>query len=413
MILILFTASYPYVTGAEQNFVETELQYLSKKFKRIIIVPEHLRTDKANRQLLANVEIEDEYADVLKQYGKISVFITGLFSRLTYIEIIQNPFILFKLTYLKRLIFFSGLANLTCRWIVNWVKKRGLNTGQSLFYTYWFDQAATGIALAKHVLPDIKLVSRAHGYDVYEQRNNPPYWPCRPFTLNYIEYLFPDSDAGTRYLHKRYPEFMSRIETSRLGILDPEIINKPSMDGVFRIVSCSRMVAVKRLDLLLRGITVAAKRKPNQRFEWRHFGEGELRNVLEAQANALPSNVFVNFPGYTTQSDLFNYYRDNPVDIFVNVSESEGTPVAVMEAISCSIPIIATAVGGNKEIVTEQNGILLSENPNPEEISDILLLMSDNSDKKRQGSRLIWQNQYDAHKNFSNFSERLVSIRSF
>ena len=43
MILILFTTSYPYITGGEQNFIEMETRYLLNSFERVIIVPAKTR----------------------------------------------------------------------------------------------------------------------------------------------------------------------------------------------------------------------------------------------------------------------------------------------------------------------------------------------------------------------------------
>lgn len=410
MNLVLFTTFYPYVTGAEQNFVEVESEYLSKRFERIIIIPSQ-KGAKEITQLAdnPNIDIENGYSRILAQSGRIRIFLRGIFSYLTYLEIIKNPKLILKPTYVKRLLFFAGLAEITYSWLKIWIKNRNLNLENTLFYTYWFDYTATGLALTKYFNRSIKFISRAHGYDVYDERNTPPYWPCRFFTLKQIEYLFPDSVAGTNYLHHKYPQFSSQIETARLGILDPQISTKPSPDNVIRVVSCSRMVAVKRLDLLLDAMLVLALKNTNVQFSWCHFGDGELRKTLEDKLKDLPTNLKIKFPGYTTQSDLFTYYKETPVDVFVNVSQSEGTPVAVMEAISCGIPIVATGVGGNKEIVTEQNGILLRENPTPKEIGRAILEIK-KLDTKRQGSRQVWQSQYNAHLNFLDFSEKLEKI---
>ena len=109
-----------------------------------------------------------------------------------------------------------------------------------------------------------------------------------------------------------------------------------------------------------------------------------------------------------------SFYRECPADVFINASETEGTPVAVMEAVSCGIPVIATAVGGNQEIVGERNGILLSENPSPHEIADAILNLLDNrkmSLEMRDESRRIWMERYNADANYSAFAERLRSIR--
>ena len=55
--------------------------------------------------------------------------------------------------------------------------------------------------------------------------------------------------------------------------------------------------------------------------------------------------------GHLDNNEIFNMYKNNSYDYFITLSESEGLPVSIMEAISCGIPVIATAVGGITEIV--------------------------------------------------------------
>lgn len=410
MILVLFTASYPYVTGAEQNFLEVEMQHLSKSFDRVILVPEKRGGERSD--IPKRVEVEDGYADYMRSRTPMSTFFNGGLSALVYKEIVLRPFILFRPAYLERLLLFASQAEMTRKWVAAWIRKQNINTNDCLFYTYWFDQAAMGIGLLKRSFPDIKLVSRAHGYDIYEERRIPPYWPCRKAALSSVDFLFPDSDAGTNYLKDKFPQFISRMETARLGILDSGIITNSSSDGIYRIISCSRMVPVKRLDLIMQGIIAAAKRRPSQKFEWCHFGTGPLQADLEMELKELPENVIVRFAGYSTQPNLFNYYRENPVDVFMNVSVSEGTSVAIMEAVSCGIPVIATGVGGNTEIVSERNGHILSANPTADEVAAALLQHWDAPGERRVASRMIWQEQYNAGKNFSIFTQHLFKIRA-
>jgi glycosyltransferase involved in cell wall biosynthesis len=398
------------MTGGEQNFLEVELQHLLGSFERIILVPLIRKEKSAN--IPARVEVEDSYIDHLRSISRVDKWLINARSALFYKEIISNPSLLFKPDYLKRLLRFTSQAEVTRLWVIDWIRKQSIDPCACLFYTYWFHQTAMGIGLAKQNFPDIKLISRVHGGDLYEDRQTPPYFPCRTFALSTVDFLFPDSDAGTDYLQKRYPQFSSRMETARLGIQDAGIITKASADGIYRIVSCSRLVPVKRLHLIMQGMAEAAKQRPSQRFEWCHFGTGFLQSELELISKGLPGNITVRFAGYSTQSDLFNYYREHPVDVFMNVSESEGTPVAVMEAISCGIPVIATAVGGNKEIVSERNGHLLSANPSPAEIADALLRHWDVPGEKRVGSREMWHDRYNADRNFSAFVQHLVKIRA-
>lgn len=57
-------------------------------------------------------------------------------------------------------------------------------------------------------------------------------------------------------------------------------------------------------------------------------------------------NVAYNFVEYLNNEEVYTFYRNNRVDVFLNVSESEGVPVSIMEAMSCHIPTIAPDVGG-------------------------------------------------------------------
>lgn len=409
MILILFTASYPYVTGGEQNFLEVEVQYLLKSFERVVLVPLSREGERAN--IPPRVEVEDGYADLMHSRNRMKTLLYGGSSSLVFKEIVSKPSLLFRPAYLERLLLFAYESEMTRQWVAAWIRKQNVDVRNCLFYTYWFHHTAMGIGLTRRSFSDIKLVSRAHGSDLYEERRTPPYWPCRESALNATEFLFPDSDEGTDYLRRKYPQFISRIETARLGVPDSGITTRASSDGVYRIASCSRMVPLKRLGLMMQGIKVAAQRRSSQKFEWCHFGTGQLRSELEAGVKELPGNVVVRFAGYSTQYDLFKYYRENPVDVFMNVSTSEGTSVAVMEAISCGIPVIATGVGGNKEIVSAKNGELLSANPLPDEIADALLHHWDAPGEKRAGSLVIWREQYNADQNFLEFVQRLVKIR--
>ena len=120
-------------------------------------------------------------------------------------------------------------------------------------------------------------------------------------------------------------------------------------------------------------------------------------------------------PGYSAPRDLFQFYKSNAVDVFINVSTFEGTPVSIMEAISYSIPVIATAVGGNKEIVSSRNGLLLSPSPSPEEIAAALLELQASPElaaQKKRESYKTWQEKYNADNNFQLFAESLFAVRS-
>jgi len=366
--------------------------------------------------LPSGVEVDDRYADFLQRNSRPHRMIQlALASRSFFEEIHNHLSILLYPSKILKLILFSSRAELTRQWITNLIKTQQIDPSDCILYSYWFDHAATGLAMVRQEFPAIRVVSRAHGYDIYEEYYYPYYWPYRRETLCELDILFFASDAGKNYYRDRYPEYTSKYETAHLGIKDPGFVSNQSEDGVFRIVSCSYIVAVKRLDLLLDGIAAAARLRPEQKFEWIHFGDGNGRKSLERKiARNFPSNIKGHLLGYMPNPKIMQYYKEYPSDVFVNVSETEGgAPVSIQEAISCGIPVIATSVGGNPEIVSDKNGLLLSPDPTLEEIAAALLKIWDNpllSAEMRKESRRVWRESYNADVNFRSFAERLKSI---
>jgi glycosyltransferase involved in cell wall biosynthesis len=174
------------------------------------------------------------------------------------------------------------------------------------------------------------------------------------------------------------------------------------------------MVPVKRLYLIVRGLARTAEKRPDSRFTWQHFGSGPLMEDISRLAKqVLPDNVTALFPGYKVNDALKLFYRNEPVDLFMNTSESEGTPVAIMEAMSCGIPVVATAVGGNPEIVNAESGLLLSPDPSSEEVAEVVLRLMDDRRMLRklaEGARRTWQERYNAERNFMDFALELKSL---
>ncbi|MCC6271484.1 MAG: glycosyltransferase [Microbacteriaceae bacterium] len=411
MIVLLFSNSYPFDYATEQTFLKGEVEILRKQFERVVLVP---RIVKGNRLPAPDgVEVDTSFAECFTLSKRIVESALALFSKDFYLDIKKRLPSSLKPAYLRRLFSFVAGANLTRKWMQNWLNTNKVSASEVIAYTYWFDEISMGLGLAKDTLP-LRVVSRAHGYDLYEELYGD--WPCRPRAIELMDGLFSVSEVGSAYLFEKYPQFCEKYETFLLGVPEPQGISKPSTDGVLRVVSCSMLYDIKRVDLLLDGVVRAANKRSAQMINWQHFGgrTDECKRFSQRIAVEFPSTVNGFFPGFIPQKELIQNYIKNPVDVFVNVSSTEGTPVSIMEAISCGIPVIATAVGGNVEIVREKNGFLLSENPTPDEIADALLQVCDNRElwlEKRKGSREVWQERYNETTNFEAFAQKLVEIR--
>lgn len=414
MILIIFTHLYPYDFPGEQTFISREIHHLIKNFDRVILVPRIHRGVKL--PLPASIEVDEHYAAFLEANSRPYQLIERAFRlRRFYKEIQKNKTILLYPSKILKLILFSAKAELTRQWMTDWIRKQKINAKDCILYSYWFNHLAAGLSLVKHEFTDIKIISRAHGYDIYEEYYYPYYWPYRSETLANISRLFFASEAGRTYFCDHYPDFASKYETAYLGISDPGFVAQLSKDNVFRVVSCSAIVSVKRIDLLLDGLAIMAHLRPEQKIEWIHFGDGKDRRALERKIKqSFPPNISARFFGYRPNQEILRYYREHSIDVFVNVSTTEGgAPVAIQEAISFGIPVVATSVGGNPEIVSEKNGILLSPSPTAKEIALALLKIWDDplsAAKMREASRQVWQTSFNADVNFLLFAKRLKSL---
>jgi len=110
-----------------------------------------------------------------------------------------------------------------------------------------------------------------------------------------------------------------------------------------------------------------------------------------------------------------NFYQKESIDYFVNVSEHEGLPVSIMEAMSFGIPAIATNVGGTNEIVNDnKTGILLDKEFTNQDLTDAFVRLIKMDDKEyiqlRENCRIYWQNNFDARKNYNKFTNQLMNL---
>ncbi|NOY84208.1 MAG: glycosyltransferase [Nitrospirae bacterium] len=86
-------------------------------------------------------------------------------------------------------------------------------------------------------------------------------------------------------------------------------------------------------------------------------GEGPLKAQLKQEVKTLGFSEKIHFAGGQTNIPEIL----NALDVFVLPSLSEGMPNAVLEAMACGIPVIATSVGGVPEVIEDgKNGMLIS-----------------------------------------------------
>jgi glycosyltransferase involved in cell wall biosynthesis len=134
--------------------------------------------------------------------------------------------------------------------------------------------------------------------------------------------------------------------------------------GQRRVVLCpARLVEVKGHRYLLESWRMLQRRGVGGEL-WL-AGSGELRPDLEALCAKLGLGESVTFLGAIRHADLLRMYEEGAVSAVVVASldlgdgHHEGIPVALIEAMSYAIPVIATAAGGTPELVTPRTGLLV------------------------------------------------------
>lgn len=105
-----------------------------------------------------------------------------------------------------------------------------------------------------------------------------------------------------------------------------------------------RLVPIKDLDTFIAAACTVAAAAGNIRFAV--VGDGEERERLEARAT-LALGEKIHFFGW--RKDMAAVLGD--LDLVVNTSVNEGTPVALIEALAAARPVVATAVGGTPDLL--------------------------------------------------------------
>lgn len=403
--ILIISSEYPF--GNKEQFLHNEINLLKKDFS-ITIAPTKIAKKHLMRSDFTNCHI----IEIGKRHIMFN-FRSLLLTMLFFTNVIFIKELLYILKYNNKIRNTIHLIKFT---IKGEYKYRLIQRNMKIYkkkdvvvYSYWlyYQSFIASRIKAKYKLP---VVARAHGFDLYEYRNKGKYIPYRNFILSSINKLFIISTDGKKYLSSRYDKYIDKYFVNRLGTYDHGFLNTHE-NNVTRLVSCSWLVPIKRVNLIVEALSLIN----NIKVEWVHFGSGPMTSQIEEMCKSLPENIKYSLYGSVRNEEIIAFYKNNRVDWFINVSESEGIPVSIMEAISFGIPVIATNVGGVSEIVIAgQNGYLLKKDFDISDLATLIknhqLMTSDDIHRLRENSRYIWNKNYNIVNNVKDLTNEINKL---
>jgi len=238
----------------------------------------------------------------------------------------------------------------------------------------------------------IRFFGHAHGYDVSERLREAKW--CR-------EYLQYNGAAGIITMSEFSREKLVNLglEGNKIHVVPygVDVVAEPLMREQTHIVRCvavGRMVAKKAPILTLDAFRRAAEVCPNLRLDY--VGVGELLPAVRHFVRAFDLSEKVML--YGSQPNEVVHKLMEAADIFLQHSmtdtetgDEEGCPVAILEAMSRSLPVVSTRHAGIPEAVVDgTTGYLVDEGSNVAMAERIVALAS-NYDLRRRTGTAGWQ----------------------
>jgi glycosyltransferase involved in cell wall biosynthesis len=204
----------------------------------------------------------------------------------------------------------------------------------------------------------VTALATVHGWTGHTSRERFLYYPLDRWALRFFPKLIAVSedirqtlvadgvspDRVVRVLngidHRAFVRDRSRADSIRASLA-------LAADDVI-VGSVGRLEPQKRFDLLIEA--VARLRSTHPTLKLLIVGDGSLRQRLASQIERLGLSGACRLLGHRTDVvDLHHAF-----DLFVQSSDYEGTPNAVLEAMAMETPVVATDVGGTGELVRDQ-----------------------------------------------------------
>lgn len=242
-----------------------------------------------------------------------------------------------------------------------------------------------------------------HGWDVGDLGgSNPKYQKLRRLLKGFVHQFVALSSEAELYLQQKIGVANQKIhricngvdlqkfaaQTQTGATTDTTALPWQFTNANFVFGTVGRMAAVKNQQLLLDAFIELCRRYPEKAdvLKLLLVGDGALRQSLEQQAIAANMQQAVIFAGNSSNVPLML----SQMDVFVLPSLAEGISNTLLEAMAAGLPVFASRVGGNPELVLpEHQHSHLFESNNVGELADCMALYIKNPERYQEDSVLV------------------------
>jgi glycosyltransferase involved in cell wall biosynthesis len=140
-------------------------------------------------------------------------------------------------------------------------------------------------------------------------------------------------------------------------------------------------------------------------------GSGELEKHLKKLADDLKIGPKIRFCGRVMYGEVPSYMA--AADVFVLPSLVEGMPRVILEAMAMELPVVATKVGGNPELVYQGETGLLVEPGNPKQLAEALLYVLEHTEDIQQWgkkARALVEKNFSFKKGIRSYAQLLMDL---
>lgn len=225
---------------------------------------------------------------------------------------------------------------------------------------------------------EFELVTTVHGW-VKHTSKTPLYYGIDRWTLpRHKQVIAVSSDLYEASRLAGVPEERLSLIENAIDTDEFQRARQRESSGRLRIGAVGRLSEEKGFDLLIR----ALERLLDEGFECELAiaGEGDQEQALKAQISASPHSEHLHLLGFQADTKaLFDRF-----DLFCLSSLREGLPNVVLEAMSMSLPVLATRSGGMQTFARDGADALLVDPGSVDELADGLRrLLADRALRER------------------------------